>query len=186
MVGNPRNLTALPLYNTEYCRTGALPSAAGEQGGVWCVHHPRSALPTVQKRLFNTNQIASVSHPPYLLKEKCIKFLKDVLLKEVVLVQVRDRDCSFEPPPDTEAPPECLEVPPKKKSYSRNTSMTHRANVNIVHYPIREIKHVHLSFNCSVFCSLNSAWLRAVRRKMELQSASKSSNSQRDGGAHLK
>lgn len=76
--------------------------------------------------------------------------------------------------------------PPKKKSYSRNPSMNHRANVNIVHYPIREIKHVHLSFNCSVFCSLNSAWLQAVWRKMELQSASKSSNSQRDGGAHLK
>lgn len=45
----------------------------------------------------------------------------------------------------------------KKKSYSRKPSVTHRAKVNIVHYPIREIKHVHLSFNCSVFCSLNSA-----------------------------
>lgn len=68
----------------------------------------------------------------------------------------------------------------------RKPSMNHKANVNIVCYPIREIKHVNLSFNCWVFCCLNSAWLRAAPRQMELQCASKSSNSQwAEGGAHF-
>lgn len=37
---------------------------------------------------------------------------------------------------------------PEKKGDGRNPAMNHAASINIVRYPIREIKHGNLSFNC--------------------------------------
>lgn len=60
------------------------------------------------------------------------------------------------------------------------------ANINMVCYPIREIKHVNPSFNCWVFWCLNSGWLQAAPRQMELKCASKSSISQWTWGSTLR
>lgn len=77
------------------------------------------------------------------------KFIYVYLLKGVILSGAGACDSSksrCEPPPQSEAPPECLKVPKEKNG--TKLSMNHGANVNIVCYPIREIKHVNLSFNC--------------------------------------
>lgn len=101
------------------------------------------------KELLNLEREEHMNLCAYLIKDK---FIHVHLLKGVVLSGVGACDSSqsrCEPPPQTEAPPKRLEVPKeqivKKK---KKSSMNHETNVNIVCYPIREIKHVNLSFNC--------------------------------------
>lgn len=118
----------------------------------------------------------------YLIKDKFIyvHLLKGVILSNTGACHSSKSRC--EPPPQRVAPPECLEVPRKRNG---SCSMNHGANVNIACYPIRKIKHVNPSFNCWVFCCLNSVWLQAALRQIELQCASKSCNSQwAEGGGH--
>lgn len=137
----------------------------------------------VSGELLNHKKAEQMNLWAHLIKNK---FIHVHLIEGVVLSGAGARDGSesrCEPPSESEAPPRRLEVP--KERYGRNLSMNHGANINIVHYPIREIKHVNPSFNCWMFCCLNSAWLRAVPRQMELQCASKSSNSHRTGGRTL-
>lgn len=121
----------------------------------------------------------------YLIKDK---FIYVHLLKGVILSGTGARHSSksrCEPPSQSVASPKCLEVPRERNG---SCSMNHGAKVNIACYPIRKIKHVNPSFNCWVFCCLNSVWLQAALRQIELQCASKSSNSQwasgRGGGGH--
>lgn len=119
----------------------------------------------------------------YLIKDKFIhiNLLKGVILSGAGVCDSSESRC--QPPSHRETPPECLEEP--KKSYDRSLKVNHGANINIVRYPIREIKHVNPYFNCWMFCCLNSVWLRAVPRQMELKCASKSSNSQWTRGRTL-
>lgn len=66
----------------------------------------------------------------------------------------------------------------EKERNSRNLhTMNHGAKVNVVCYPIREIKHVRASFNCRAFCRVNSSWLPATWSQTQLHCAFKSSNS---------
>lgn len=101
----------------------------------------------------------------YLIKDKFIyvHLLKGVILSNTGACHSSKSRC--EPPPQSVAPPECLEVPRKRNG---SCSMNHGANVNIACYPIRKIKHVNPSFNCWVFCCLNSVWLQAALRQIEL------------------
>lgn len=169
-----------------------------DQGDVWSAPQPHPALSTVNKRHFTIltpmRSVACLSlHTCFKKKassssktsssKKSSSSISEIgtAARAALSLLLREK-----PLHDAWRYPPTPQKKRKKLGYSGNPSVNHGANINTLHYPIREIKHVHLSFNCSVFCSLNSAWLRAVRRKMELQSASKSSDSQRDGGAHLK
>lgn len=171
MVGNPPNSTAAPIIissiswgQTDYCGMGVLPSAAVEQGHGWPGRHLHSALSTVGKRRFSTNRTGGVSHHHTCFRKNASSSSETSSSKKLsssvsgtgtvaraalsLLLREKPFQKAWKVPP----PPQ-----KKKTSYSRKPSMNHRAKVNTVHHPIREINHVHLSFNCSVLCSLNSA-----------------------------
>lgn len=120
-------------------------------------------------KLLNHEREEHVNLCAYLIKDK---FFHIHLLRRVILTSVGARGSSesrCKPPPQRGTPPKCLELP-RRNGMKR--SMNHRANVNTVCYPIWEIKHVsppQCSVNCRMFCCLNSAWLQAAQRQMEVQ-----------------